>query len=391
MLVFVFFDILGHIEFAELSLLNYSKYIKTMAKDFYELLGVARDASGDEIKKAYRKMAHKYHPDKSGGDEEKFKEANEAYQTLSDKNKRAQYDQFGSAGPGGAGFGGGAQGAGGFDFSQFQQGGGGGFEFQGDGLGDMFSDMFGGGQRGGGRGRDVQTAVDITFAEMIAGATKKVSLRINAECATCHGSGGAKDAKQETCSTCEGAGKVQKMMRTMLGNFAQTIVCPDCQGKGKKFSKSCADCRGAGRSMQDMKIDIDVPAGIADGQTMALTGKGEAGEHGAPAGDLLVTVHVVPDERFTRDGDSILSEEHITISQAILGDKITVETVEKKVTMKIPVGTQSGAIFRIRGKGVPPLRGFGRGDHMVTITVDIPTKPTRPQRKLAEKLREEGM
>ncbi len=368
-----------------------------MSKDLYEILGVSRDASADEIKKAYRKMAHKYHPDKGGGDEEKFKEVNEAYQVLSDTQKKAQYDQFGSTEPGGGfggggagGFGGGAGGAGGFDFGGFQQAGGG-FEFDGEGLGDMFSDMFGGGRSGGGRGRDVQTLLEITFADMISGVKKDVTLRMNTKCVTCAGTGGAKDAKEETCKTCKGAGKIQKMMRTMLGNFAQTIVCPDCRGKGKSFSKPCAECGGDGRAVQSVTVSVEVPAGIDNGQTLALTGKGEAGAYGAPAGDLLVEIRVTPDKRFTREGNDILSQAHITISQAILGDKIRVQTVESEVTMKIPAGTQSGEVFRIRNKGVPALRGFGHGDHMVTITVDIPTKTNRTQRKLAEQLKAEGL
>lgn len=362
-----------------------------MAQDYYKILGVERNASEDEIKKAYRKLAHKYHPDKAGGDEAKFKEINSAYQILSDKQKRSQYDQFGQTFDG-AGFDGG-QGGGfsGFDFSQFSgQNGGFEFNFGGDGFGDIFSDIFGGGnsRRTQTQGRDIQMDVEISFVEMISGVEKEIKLYKAIKCDKCEGSGGEPGSKEETCKTCKGTGQVKKAVRTILGSFMQTSVCNDCNGKGKTFSKKCSQCGGDGRYRKEVLEKIKVPAGIDSGQTLALSGKGEAGENGSPAGDLLVRVFVLKDNDFKREGNDIFSDAHISFSQAVLGDKILVKTVEGDVSMKIPEGTQSGDVFRIRSKGVPKLRGFGRGDHFVKVIVDVPTKVSREQRDLIEKLRE---
>ncbi len=354
--------------------------------DYYDLLGVKKDATESEIKKAFRKAAHKHHPDKDGGDEKKFKEINEAYQVLSDSNKRAQYDQFGSAGPGGAGFGG-AQGGGFGGFGGFGGAQGGGFEFNfgGGGAEDIFSEMFGGGKRNA-RGQDIQVGLSISFAEMITGVEKTVRIKKAITCVHCDGSGGEPQAGQETCSTCEGSGRVQKVMRTMLGNIAQEAVCPDCTGKGKRYEKNCTVCGGDGHETKEVEEVFDIPAGISSGQTVAFGGKGMAGENGAPAGDLHVVVDVSGDQRYQREGDNVISETHISFAQAALGDKVSIETVEGDVKMKIPAGTQSGEIFRIKSKGVPRLQGFGRGDHMVTVVVDVPTKLSRSQKKLIEKL-----
>ncbi|XLQ20368.1 MAG: molecular chaperone DnaJ [Candidatus Moraniibacteriota bacterium] len=356
-----------------------------MSKDFYEILGVSKDASDADIKKAYRKMAHKHHPDKAGGDEAKFKEANEAYQTLSDKNKRSQYDQFGQTfeggGPSGAG--------GGFDFSDFQQSGGGqGFEFNfgGGGMGDMFSDMFGGGQ-GEGRGRDVQVDIEIDFSEVIKGAIKEISVYKAVSCSHCDGNGGEPGAKEETCKTCSGSGQVQKTMQTILGTIAQQAVCDDCMGKGKTYDKKCSKCKGVGHYREEVKESVDIPAGINDGQSIAIGGRGEVGANGAPAGDLIITVHVRHDNRFVRDGYNIRTTTHINFAQASLGDKINIETVDGDVKMKVPAGTQSGEIYKIRGKGIPKLRGIGRGDHLVEIIVDVPTKLSRTEKKIIEQLK----
>ena len=357
-----------------------------MAKDFYNILGVSKGASDDEIKKAYRKLAHKYHPDKSGGDESKFKEINEAYQVLSDKSKRSQYDQFGQtfegAGPGGgAGFGG-------FDFSGFQQGfGGQGFDF-GEGFGDIFSDIFGGRQTRDRRqpGRDIQVDVEISFEEMVRGAKRDINLYRMVQCDVCHGNGGEPGAKEETCSTCKGSGKVQQTVRSVFGSFAQVSTCPTCSGSGKTYSKKCHKCSGEGRVKEEQKISVDIPAGISSGQTISVRGQGEAGEKGAQSGDLYVNVYVKPHSKFKRDNDNITSSEHISFSQAALGDKISVETIEGDVTMKVPQGTQSGELFRIKEKGVPSLRGSSRGDHLVKILVDVPKKLSREQKKLIEEL-----
>jgi len=363
-----------------------------MAGDYYKILGISKGASDDEIKKAYRKLAHKYHPDKSGGDEKKFKEINEAYQVLSDKSKRAQYDQFGQTFEGGAGPGGGA---GGFDFSGFQGFGGqnnGGFEFdfgEGGGFGDIFSDIFGGGRNGGRKkaGRDIQVDVEISFEEMVRGAKREFDLYKKVECDLCQGTGGAPGAKEETCPTCKGSGKIQKTVSSFLGSFSQVSTCQNCQGSGKIFSKKCNKCGGDGRVKENRKISVDIPAGISSGQTISVQGQGEAGEQGARSGDLYVNVFVRPHNEFKREGNNIISVKHISFSQATLGDKISVETIDGSVTMKVPAGTQSGELFRIRDKGVPALRGSSRGDHLVKIIVDIPKKLSREQKNLIEDLR----
>lgn len=365
-----------------------------MAKDYYDILGVGRSASDDEIKKAYRKLAHKYHPDKSGGDAEKFKEINAAYQVLSDKSKRSQYDQFGQtfegSGPGGG------QGFGGFDFSGFQQGfggQGGGFEF-GEGFEDIFSDIFGGGRRNDNRqrGRDIQVDVEISFEEMVSGAKRDVSLLRRTTCDVCNGSGGEPGSKEEKCPTCGGSGQIKKVMRSFFGSFQQVSTCPTCFGGGKTYSKKCHKCAGEGRVKEQRSIHIEIPAGISDGQTISLQGQGEAGERGAANGDLYVTVHVKQHSRFERKGDNIISKEHISFSQAVLGDKINVATIEGAVHMKIPAGTQSGEIFRIKGQGVPQLGRSGRrGDQLVTVVVDIPKNPSRQQKKIIEDLKKSGL
>ena len=355
--------------------------------DFYKILGVEKGASDEEVKKAYRKLAHKYHPDKAGGDEEKFKEINEAYQVLSDKTKRAQYDQFGQTfnGAGGGGANGGFNGFSGFDFGGFsQQGGFGGFSGAG-GWEDVFSDVFGG---GGSRtrqqdiGRDIQTDVEITFEEMVKGAKKDLHLYKNVRCDVCNGTGGAPGSKEETCKECGGSGRVRKTVRTILGTIAQEAVCYKCMGKGKVFSEKCSKCKGEGVHKSETKISVSVPAGIDNGQTISIRGEGEAGKNGAPNGDLFVTVHVKNHSKFKREEDNIISQENISFSQAVLGDKIEVETIDGKIMMKIPAGTQSGEIFRIKNAGVPHLRGGGRGHHLVKVNVIIPRKISRREKEL---------
>lgn len=365
--------------------------------DFYDLLGVSKGASDADIKKAYRKAAHKYHPDKDGGDEAKFKEVNEAYQTLSNKEKRAQYDQFGqtfggASGPGNAGQAGGSSG---FDPSQFGgQADGGGFEFNfgGDGgqggFGDIFGDMFSGGGQARAReaGRDIQVETEITFAEMITGVTKQMELYKGVSCDECHGSGGDPGTKEKECEECHGAGHVQKHVQTILGTIAQNVQCDKCRGRGKVFEKNCGKCGGDGRVKETVKFDVEIPAGIQTGQTISLSGRGETGKNGATSGDLFVTVRVTPSVTFEREGDHVITKEHISFAQAALGDKIMVETVEGPVKMKIPAGTQSGEVYRIKGKGVPHLQSIGRGNHMVTVIVDIPTKLNRKQKKIIQEL-----
>ena len=379
-----------------------------MANDYYKILGVGKGASDDEIKKAYRKLAHKYHPDKQGGDANKFKEINEAYQVLSDKTKRQQYDQFGQTFEQGRRAGqGGFSGFEGFDFSGFSaqggpasgwQFGGQGFDFGGGGFEDIFSDIFGGNFNGGRRqssrraGRDIQIDVEINFEEIVTGAKREVSLLRNVVCDVCKGSGGEPGAKEETCPTCKGSGQVKKITRSFFGSFQQVSICPTCEGAGKTYSKKCHKCNGSGKAKEQQNITIEIPAGIADGQTISLQGYGEAGEKGAESGDLYVTVHVKPHSKFQRKGNDIISIEHISISQAVLGDKISVQTIDGQVTMKIPNGTQSGEVFRIKGQGVSQLgRSGSRGDQMVNIIVDIPKNPTREQKKIIEDLGKSGL
>lgn len=358
-----------------------------MANNYYEILGVPKGASDDEIKKAYRKLAHKYHPDKAGGDEQKFKEINQAYQVLSDKAKRAQYDQFGQTFEGAGGGAGSAGGFGGFDFGGFDFGGfsSGGRAGSGGGFEDIFSDIFGGQSRNHQQaGNDIQIDVEISFEEMVRGTSQEVNLYRNVVCDNCDGSGGEPGTKEENCPTCNGSGKVKKTMRSILGSFTQVSTCSTCRGKGKIFSKKCRKCGGDGRIKREETVKIEIPAGINSGQAISLRGQGEAGEWGAPSGDLYVTVHVRPHEKFTREGDNIISAEHIRFSQAVLGDKIDVETVEGDVRMKVPSGTQSGEVFRIKGKGVSHLGRGGRGDHWVKIIVDVPKNISRDQKKLLE-------
>lgn len=349
--------------------------------DFYKTLGIEKGATDEEIKKAYRKLAHKYHPDKAGGDEEKFKEINEAYQVLSDKTKRAQYDQFGQTFNGAGGAGGGFSGFEGF--SGFGQEGFGGFSGSG-GWEDVFSDIFGGRSRATHQevGRDIQTDIEISFEEMVKGVKREIKLYKNVTCEVCGGTGGAPGSKEETCSDCHGSGRIRKSIRTILGTIAQETVCDKCKGRGKVYSEKCKKCSGEGVHKDEKIISIDVPAGISNGQTISVRGEGEAGKQGAPSGDLFVNVYVKKHPKFIRNEDDIVSEESISFSQAVLGDKIEVETIEGMVSMKIPPGTQSGEIFRIRHMGVPQLRGGGRGHHLVKIKVAIPKKISHKEKEL---------
>ncbi len=358
-----------------------------MARDYYSILGVPRDASEGDIKKAFRKLAHQYHPDKQGGDAEKFKEINQAYQVLSDKDKRAQYDRFGRTFDGQAG---------GFDFGDFA-GGQGGFRFDfGDSpFNDLFSEIFTGGFSGageGGRGRDISVDTDISFAEMARGTERELALRKLAVCRTCDGTGGAAGAESRTCATCHGTGQVKRSSQGIFGAaFVRVAPCSDCHGAGRTYAKHCSDCHGAGRTMRSESVKVRIPAGLQDGATLSVRGAGEAGEHGGRPGDLLVTVHVSPDPRFERRGDHILVKQAVTFSQAALGASIQVETLEKPVTIKIPAGTQNGETFRLKGYGIDRLGGYGRGDLLVAVAVSVPKKLSKTERELVEKLKTAGL
>jgi molecular chaperone DnaJ len=369
-----------------------------MADDYYKILGVEKGASDDEIKKAYRKLAHQHHPDKTGGDEKKFKEINEAYQVLSDKAKRQQYDQFGRN------FSGGAQGGpgGGFDFSGFDFGNFSsqgsspfGAEFGGTDFEDIFSNIFGGGGRSGrgrrkSRGQDIQVDIEITFLEMVRGTKRKVNLYKSAQCDRCSGSGGEPGTKMKTCPVCHGSGRVQKTTRSFFGSFSQVSVCAECEGQGKIHEKKCAKCGGNGRIKAEQEIEINIPAGIENGQTISIRGAGEAGEKGAEAGDLYALIHVAEHAKFTRKNNDILSSEEIRFSAAVLGGEIEIETIDGKLILKIPSGTESGETFRIKSKGVPDLRGGQRGNHLVKIIVRIPKRISREQKQIIEELERAG-
>ena len=358
--------------------------------NYYDTLGVSKGASEDEIKKAFRKLAHQHHPDKGGGDEKKFKEINEAYQVLSNKEKRRAYDQYGQTfhGDGGGGSRQG-HGFGGFDFSGFSSQGG-----SASGWEDIFSNIFGGGggqQRSRRRvGTDISVDVEITFEEMVSGTQKDIHLRKLTRCTLCHGTGGKPGAKEHTCSHCHGTGQVRQIAQTVFGAFEQMTVCESCLGRGKMYAEKCILCRGAGRVHQEESISMDIPAGIDDAQTLSMRGLGEAGEHGAQSGDLYITVHIRPHPSLKRRGDDITLELAITFAQAALGDKVTLETIDGDMTMKIPAGTQPDEVFRIRGKGVPHLGRHGRGDQLVTIILAVPKKLSHTEKELIEKLKTLG-
>jgi len=356
-----------------------------MAKrDYYEVLGVSKNASADEIKKAFRKLAVKYHPDKDGGDEEKFKEVNEAYEVLKDQQKRQRYDQFGHAGVGGASGGG----AGGNPFENF--GGFGGqnvhFDFGDGGLGDIFSQFFGGGgqqSRGPRRGRDVETTVTLTFEQAVFGVEEKIVLDMDDECHHCHGTTVEPGHSMKTCPTCQGSGQRTQVVNTIFGQIQQATTCPECKGTGKVPEKICTVCHGKGTERRKQELTVKIPAGIDDGATIRLRDRGEA-IGGGGRGDLYVHVRVKAHKHFTREGDIILSEQHVSMIDAALGTEIEVETVDGAVRMKVPAGTQSGTDFKLSGHGVPHLRSDSRGPHIVTILVDTPTKLTKQQKELLQ-------
>lgn len=345
-------------------------------RDYYEVLGVNKDASGDELKKAYRKLAMKYHPDRNAGGEKeseaKFKEINEAYEVLSDSEKRRMYDQFGHAGVNGApggegGFGGGFSGFGGFD--------------------DIFSEIFGGGFGGSARrqgprkGPDVRVNVTLTFMEAAFGVSVPIEVLRTEECETCGGSGAEAGTGTKTCSRCNGTGELRYAQRSLFGETISVRECDSCRGKGKVHEKPCGTCKGHGIVRKKKKIDIKIPAGVETGNVMTLRGEGDLGAKGGPRGDVQVVLTVKPHEIFTRDGRDILCEIPITFPQAVLGDQITVPTLDGKVKYDIPAGTQSGTVFRLKGKGIQDINGYGRGDLYVKVVVEIPKKLSDKQKR----------
>ncbi|WP_283579502.1 molecular chaperone DnaJ [Ligilactobacillus aviarius] len=347
-------------------------------KDPYEVLGVSKDASDAEIKKAYRKLSKKYHPDLNHepGAEEKFKEVNEAYEILSDPQKKAQYDQFGTTGD--QGFGGG--GAGGYgDFGGFSNfGGAGGFE-------DIFGSFFGGGgsrnQNAPRQGRDLQYEMHLTFEEGIFGKKTEIEYNREAVCKNCNGSGAKPGTSPVTCSKCHGRGVIQVERQTPLGRMMTQQECDVCHGTGKEIKEKCPTCHGTGRVSEKHAVEVTVPAGVEDGNQMRLQGQGEAGYNGGPYGDLFIIFSVAPSKTFKRDGAEIYLDQPISFVQATLGSEIKVKTVHGDVKLNIPAGTQSGTTFRLKGKGAPKLRGSGNGDEKVTVHVQIPKKLNKGQRE----------
>lgn len=357
-------------------------------RDYYEVLGVDRGATDDQIKKAYRKLAKENHPDLHPGDkaaEARFKEINEAYEVLSDQEKKARYDQYGHAGVdpnfGAGGFGG----AEGFDFGD---------------LGDLFGSFFGGGFGGGRRtnpnapqrGESIRMSVAISFEEAAFGCEKEITVDRSETCDTCHGNGCAPGTTPEVCPDCHGTGQVQVRRQTPMGVFATSSVCTRCGGTGRIIHQPCRDCHGTGTVHVRKKIMASIPAGIDNGQTISIRGQGSAGRNGGPAGDLLITITVRPHELFRREGTSVLCEVPITFSQAVLGAELEIPTIDGKVKYTLPEGTQSGTTFRLKGKGIPALNGHGRGDQYVTVYIETPRNLTREQkdamRKFAEALGE---
>ena len=369
-------------------------------RDYYEILGVGKDASPDELKKAFRKAAIEHHPDR-GGDEAAFKEINEAYEVLKDDSKRKRYDQFGHAGVGGQnGYGAGNpfEGFGGFG-QQGQAGQSANFDFGDIGLGDLFNSFFGGQPGGGGqrrqaRGRDVETQVDISFEQAVFGTEVELNLNLEDSCEHCKGTTVEPGYELKTCDQCKGSGQVVNMTRTIFGNIQQASICPKCNGRGKIPEKTCSVCHGKGTKAKKQQVKMRIPAGIDDGATVRLREHGEAVANG-PKGDLYVNIRVKPHKQFTREGNLILSDEHIDMVEAALGTEIEVATVDGPVRMKVPAGTQNGSDFKLSGHGVPNLRGGrpasdqSRGAHIVTIVVDTPTKLSKRQQELLQEFQNE--
>ena len=347
-------------------------------RDYYEVLSVGKGASDAEIKKAYRKLAKRYHPDINPGDktaEAKFKEVSEAYEVLSDSQKRARYDQFGHAATGPGGFPGG--GFGDFDFGGF------------GGFGDIFETIFGGGfggrtnrtGRGSQRGADLKLTLEIGFEEAAFGIKKEVVINRMDVCSTCKGGGTEPGHKSATCKGCNGTGQVQYKLRTPFGTIPDVKICDVCHGEGRIITHPCKTCGGKGRTRKRMRMEISIPAGIADGQTMPIRGEGETGVKGGPSGDLYVSIRVKPHPIFVRKGFDVSCDIPITFAQASLGAEIEVPTLDGKEKVSIPEGTQTGTVFRLRGKGVPFLRGNGRGTHYVKVNVEVPQKLNEKQKE----------
>jgi molecular chaperone DnaJ len=360
-----------------------------MAKrDYYEVLGLSRDATEDDIKKAYRKLALKYHPDKNPGSkeaEEKFKEATEAYEVLKDPQKRSTYDQFGHAGLSGAG------GFGGFDFTTFDLS---------DALrafmrdfgsfGSIFDDFFGatsrGTRRGYQKGQDLQIRLKLTLEEIATGVEKKIKLKNLQKCSECDGTGAAEGTSKKVCPRCQGTGQIRRVSRSLFGQFVNVTTCDYCNGEGTVIDRPCPVCRGDGRVKGTSTISVKIPAGVTSGNYIQMRGAGNAGPRGGLAGDVIVLIQEQEHPAFKRLGDDIVHETLLSFTQAALGDEITVPTLDGKIDLKIPPGTQSGKIFKLKGKGIPRLHGYGRGDELIRVLVWVPTRLTSEEKKLLKEL-----
>ncbi|OQX85550.1 MAG: molecular chaperone DnaJ [Candidatus Latescibacteria bacterium 4484_7] len=366
-----------------------------MAKrDYYEILGVSRDATADEIKKAYRKLALKYHPDRNPGDkeaEEKFKEATEAYEVLKDQEKRARYDQFGHAGVSGAGGAGGFNGfAQGFDISDALR------AFMRDFGAFGFDDFFGGqgaargyGRRGrtrGARGNDLQIKLKLTLKEVAKGVKKKIKVNKYVECPECSGRGAKKGSDSQTCPTCGGTGEVRKVSHSLFGQFVNISTCPTCHGEGKIISEPCPKCHGEGRIKGSENVEVSIPAGVTSGNYIRLEGRGDVGPRGGPPGDLLIVIEEDEDDVFERHGYDIICDLPVSFSQLALGAKVEIPTLDGKAILKIPAGTHSHKIFRLKGKGIPRLHSYGRGDQLVRIVAWTPQNLSKEEQALFEEL-----
>ncbi len=358
-----------------------------MQKDYYKILGVPKNSSQEEIKKAYYKLAHLYHPDKKGGDEAKFKEINEAYQVLSNKEKRAQYDKFGTT------FGNNNQAQGGFsgfNWEDFSRG------FEGiEDIFDIFGDRFTGfkqKEQDLRQGSDIEIEIEIPLESVLKDQQKEIKINKNVRCSRCEGSGAEPGSKVKECFSCRGKGRVQQIKKTIFGTFTHYVVCPECQGEGIKPEKPCNVCRGEGRIQKEETLVINIPAGIDNNQIIKVKGMGEAGRRGGKSGDLYIKVLIKPHRLFTRKGDDIFYKTNITFSQAALGDKIKIPTLEgKDIIMKVPQGIESGKILKISNKGIPHFHGIGKGDLYVQLNIETPQKLTQKQKELLEKLKEEGL
>ncbi|MCL5010958.1 MAG: molecular chaperone DnaJ [Patescibacteria group bacterium] len=361
--------------------------------DYYSILGVNKTASQEEVKRAYRKLAHQYHPDKKGGNEQRFKEINEAYQVLGNEEKRKQYDQFGRTFDNQTG-----QGQGGFDFNSFWQSGGKnneGFDF---GLGDIFADFFGGGRSASSgkketrRGSDIEISVEINLADVLTGVEKNIILTKMVMCSRCEGRGAEPGSNLKECFTCRGVGQVQQVRQTMFGSMSRFVTCPECKGEGRIPEKPCNVCRGEGRLKGEEEIKIHIPEGVDSGQTLRVDGKGGAGKRGGKPGNLYIQIVVKKHPLFQRKGDNLFTFSPIAFSQAVLGGEVELKTLDNKtISLKIPAGAESGKILKISGKGVPNFTGWGKGDLFVELIVQTPKKLTKKQKELLEELKKEGL